>query len=150
MSLKGWADRVMGSRPPDFVVGSADDPYLKRWWILPRNRFFNIYLHRFLRSDTDEALHDHMYVNLSVLIEGCYREHFSGGRSALRVPGDFIFRRARTPHRVELCHGIPVTSLFVTGPRIRQWGFYCPKGWIPWTEFVESSSGGNKRGKGCS
>ncbi len=27
--------------PPDFVVGEAHNPYLERWWIVPRNRGFH-------------------------------------------------------------------------------------------------------------
>ena len=33
--------------------------YLSRWHIIPRNRYFNIYLHKFVGSDDDRALHDH-------------------------------------------------------------------------------------------
>jgi len=61
-------------RPPDFVIGPSEMPYLRRWWIIPRNRFFNIYLHQFLHSDDDRALHDHMYINLSILLRGRYIE----------------------------------------------------------------------------
>ncbi|WP_287865143.1 hypothetical protein [Achromobacter sp.] len=46
-------------RPPDFVIGDAADPYLRRGWIISRNPVFNLYLHQFLRSDDDRALHDH-------------------------------------------------------------------------------------------
>jgi hypothetical protein len=56
-----WFKKIAGSRPPDFVIG-GDSPYMLRWWIIPRNKFFNIYLHRFLRSDDDRALHDHPWV----------------------------------------------------------------------------------------
>jgi hypothetical protein len=48
--------RVADHRPPDYIIGGEADPYLRRWWVIPRNRFFNIYLHHFVRSD-DELLH---------------------------------------------------------------------------------------------
>src|SRR5690606_32105599 len=38
--------RVPTRRGPDVIIGGAHDPYLKRWWVIPRNRFFNIYLHQ--------------------------------------------------------------------------------------------------------
>ena len=57
-------------RTPDLVIGGWDDPYLLRWWLIPRNRWFNVYLHLFLRSDDDRALHDHPWFNLSFLLEG--------------------------------------------------------------------------------
>ena len=47
------------NREPDFIIGGHEAPYLRRHWLIPRNRFFNIYVHEFLRSDDDRALHDH-------------------------------------------------------------------------------------------
>lgn len=63
------------NRPPDFIVGPRSKVYLQRWFILPRNPVFNIYYHKFLHSDDDRALHDHMYFNLSILLKGRYIEH---------------------------------------------------------------------------
>lgn len=48
-------------RKPDFLVG---DGYLARWWIIPRNKYFNIYLHRFTGNDEDRALHDNLWRHL--------------------------------------------------------------------------------------
>lgn len=138
-----------------FMIGTDDDPYLKRWFIVPRNRWFNIYLHRFCRSDDDRALHDHPWVNCSVLLVGSYREHCQDGRIVLRKPWrPWAFwrlpvRRATTAHRVELIDGRRVWTLFLTGPRIRSWGFLCPQGWRHWEEFCEVREGGNTVGRGC-
>lgn len=148
--LKEWAVLIK-RRDPDFVVGGQADPYLLRWYVIPRNRWFNIYLHEFRRSDDDRALHDHMYVNLSILIEGEYREHTikQGGvnRSELFVAGDWRFRLPWTAHRIELL-GKRTTTLFITGPRVRQWGFHCPRGWVHWKKFVDERDSG-AIGLGC-
>ncbi len=142
-------------RPPDFVIGSPDDPYLLRWWVIPRNRWFNIYLHCFRRSDDDRALHDHPWVNLSILLRGSYREHLPGGVVKLRKPWRpwafwrLPIRLATAAHRVELIEGQPVWTIFITGPKVRVWGFHCPRGWIPWTDFVELRPGGNSVRDGC-
>src|ERR1700761_649655 len=66
---------IATSRRPDVLIGKAGDTYMRRWWVIPRNRFFNIYLHNFLRSDDDRALHDHPWVNMSILLWGRYIEH---------------------------------------------------------------------------
>jgi hypothetical protein len=42
-------------RAPDQVIGGRERPYMLRWYLIPRNRFCNIYLHHFLRSDDDRA-----------------------------------------------------------------------------------------------
>lgn len=151
-------------RLPDFVIGDPADPYLNRWWIIPRNRWFNIYLHQFCKSDDDRALHDHPWVNMSLLLRGEYLEVIPRMKSLkyfganvhglLRRPFRPVFRRAKSAHRVVLFKDdkgafVPVWSLFLTGPVIREWGFHCPHGWRHWREFVDTRDGGNKMGKGC-
>lgn len=146
-------------REPDRIIGGEDDPYLHRWHVIPRNRWCNIYLHHFLRSDDDRALHDHPWVNLSILLRGSYREHLPGGRIKLRKPWrPWAFWRLtpRLPtsaHRVALHQGIageiPVWTLFLTGPTVRAWGFHCPKGWRHWRDFTDPTAHGNTVGRGC-
>jgi hypothetical protein len=131
---------------PHFVVGGADSPYLKRWYVIPRNPVFNVYLHQFLRDDDDRALHDHPSDNVSILLVGSYREHLESG-SRVKCAGDVIRRTATMPHRIQLITKTCWT-LFITGPRKRVWGFHCPRGWIPWQEFVDQNDAGNV-GKGC-
>jgi hypothetical protein len=140
-------------RPADFVIGGAERPYLRRWFVIPRNRLFNVYLHQFLRSDDDRALHDHPWANLSILLRGEYVEHTiaAGGieHRAYLQAGDVRLRwTGRIAHRIELTDG-PCWTLFITGPRYRTWGFHCPRaGWIPWQRFVASDDIGAV-GKGC-
>lgn len=146
--LRRWAERYMASRKPDFVVG---DNYLQRWFVIPRNNWFNIYLHRFLHDDEDEALHDHPYTNVSLVLDGGYWEHLRDGSRRWRAPGGMVARWGATPHRVALLPKQPAISLFFTGPRTREWGFHCPKGWIPWHRFINAKdySSRSVRGKGC-
>ncbi len=130
----------LSRRAPDFVIGGAERPYLLRWWVIPHNRFFNVYLHHFLRSDDDRALHDHPWANLSILLDGRYVEHrIAAGGINLRTPraaGAMVLRRPRTAHRIEL-HDGPCWTLFVTGPKLREWGFHCPGGWRSEPEFAD-------------
>lgn len=144
-------------RPPDFTIGEADNPYLLRWYIIPRNRLFNIYLHKMLRDDDDRALHDHPWWNVSIVLRGGYWEikpttakYQPGGLVAVwRGPGAVVFRLAKAAHRLQLpIFGVRSWSLFITGPKFRTWGFHCPKGWIPWQQFVDQTDHGNV-GKGC-
>lgn len=141
-----WSFKVC--RPPDFMIGSDSDPYLLRWFLIPRNRWFNIYLHHFLRSDDDRALHDHPWINLSILLHGRYTEVTPQGRF-LRRPFRPVGRLPTALHRVELIDGNDVWSLFLTGPRVREWGFQCPQGWRHWTIFAVKTEHGNEAGPGC-
>lgn len=147
--LAAWAEMHIRAHPsPDFHVGPEDDHQLQRWFVVPRNTFANVYLHRFLRSDDDRALHDHPWDNTSVILTGHYLEHLQDRQTVTRFAGETVHRKAIEAHRVELVDG-PVTTLFFTGPIIRSWGFYCPQGWRPWREFVTQTEGGNHRGRGC-
>lgn len=152
------------NRKPDFIIGGHESPYLRRHWLLPRNRFFNIYVHEFLRSDDDRALHDHPWAfNASWLIEGCYLEHTinEGGVAvaSYRQAGDWKFRWGPAPHRVQLPADTydgqagkwrekPCWTVFITGPVVRVWGFHCPRRWVPWREFVDARDAG-AIGRGC-
>lgn len=129
-------------RPPDFIVG---EQYLERWYVIPRNRFLNIYLHKFTGDDDDRALHDHPWWSLSILLKGELKEHsFKGVRLIPRWWP--VIRSAKFAHRLELVKG-PVWTVFVTGPKIRSWGFHCPKRWVHWREFTDLT--GSFVGKGC-
>lgn len=141
--MLSWAKRTIYRRDPDVVITSPSNPvdYLRRWWIVPRNAFANVYLHEFLRSDDDRALHDHPWENTSWLLEGEYLEHTPEGVFHRR-PGDFVSRPAGALHRIELIDFQPVISLFTTGPKVRDWGFACPQGWVPWQQFTAPGNAG--------
>lgn len=140
-------------RPPDLIVGTKADPYLRRWWLIPRNRFLNVYLHCFHRSDDDRALHDHPWWSLSLLLCGRYFEQTisAGGinhRREYRM-GAWRRRGARFAHRVEIKPGERCWTLFITGPVIREWGFHCPTGWRSHRDFASLTNGVSGVGLGC-
>lgn len=146
------ADRLIWramARPADFIIGNPAEPYLLRWWLVPRNRWLNVYLHHFQRSDDPRAMHDHPWVNLSLVLRGEYLERMPG-RDVVRRAGEMVGRRATAAHRIELTSA-PAWSLFLTGPITRRWGFHCPKGWRHWKLFVSGTSidARGQVGRGC-
>ncbi len=134
---------------PDFYIGGRDNPQIERWFIIPRNKLANVYLHRILRSDEDRALHDHPWWNCSIVLRGGYWEVTPKGRK-WRGAGSIVFRGAKASHRLEIdrTRAQRAVTLFLTGPRFRVWGFHCPKGWVQWTDFVDERDNGNV-GRGC-
>lgn len=137
-------------RDPDFVIEHPDGVYLRRWWLIPRNPWFNVYLHHFLQSDDDRALHDHPWTfNISILLLGRYVEHRPDCEPKRRRRWVPILRRGPAPHRLELINDEPVWTLFITGRNVREWGFLCPQGWKHWREFVAVTESGNAIGPGC-
>lgn len=142
---------AIAARPADFVIGGEDDPYLRRWYLLPRNEHFNVYLHQFLRDDDDRALHDHPWASFSLVLSGCgveYRQTPPYGEvgHGFRA-GDVFERSPEYAHRIKVLHG-PIWTLFVTGPKVREWGLHCPDGWKHWRDFVSSKDSGLV-GPGC-
>jgi hypothetical protein len=145
---------MRGHLAPDLVVGGSDSPYLLRWYVIPRNPLCNVYLHKFLRDDDDRALHDHPWPSVSFLLMGELWEVYKCGE----VSNHFrklpwlkpVYRPAEFAHRLMLSitHE-PAWTLFITGRKVREWGFWCPQGFKHWRDFVAPDDSG-KIGKGCS
>lgn len=138
--------KAKNMRAPDLIIGGAENPYIYRWWVIPRNRLFNIYLHHIVRDDDDRALHDHPWVNISVVLKGGYTEVMPHA-TKWRTAGSLVFRRPTSAHRLIVGKG-SCWSLFITGPRVREWGFLCPKGWRSWRIFTAADDSG-RIGRGC-
>lgn len=51
--------------------------YLKWWWLLSLNVKwgFNVYLYKFMKLDEDRVLYDYLWWNLSILLNGRYKEY---------------------------------------------------------------------------
>lgn len=165
-----WLIEYACRRAPDVIIGGAEQPYLLRWYLIPRNPLFNLYLHQFRRSDDDRALHDHPWFNASLVLRGSYVEHTiaAGGihRTRTREVGAVVLRSPWRAHRIELptkrvvrevegkrtwvAEPVPCWTLFVTGPRLRAWGFHCERtGWVHWRTFTDPATDGRTIGKGC-
>lgn len=114
----------MHTRPDRTIYTSTGNVYLERWHVL-RTRWLSIYLHKIHRND-ERALHDHPGNNVSILLRGSYAETTFTGCRVYRA-GAVIYRPAHKAHRLTIVR--PVWSLFLMGPVIRQWGFYCTRGW---------------------
>lgn len=152
------------SGTPHFIIGRRDDPYLLRWYLIPRNPFLNVYLHKFLRDDDDRALHDHPWWFISLMIRGRYSEEtekevlfddklMDGRLTIHRSSPSVAFRKATHRHRVvllkdEIGRAIPCWTIVITGRKVREWGFWCPKGFVPWHVFCDREDTGSV-GKGC-
>lgn len=132
------------SRIPCKVIANDEgDPYLLRVYLTPdadwwRRWLPGVYLHHFYRSDADRELHNHPWEwALAFILRGGYVEEYQQQDSWLGVrlgkpwiekrtfrPGSLNVITPRTFHRVELLDpDRGAWSLFVAGPRYRDWGF---------------------------
>ena len=146
----GFWFRHLIQRKPGMIIGGKDNPYLVRYYLVPRNPYLNFYLHKFLRSDDDRALHDHPWWFVSLVLKGGYWEHKDAHPLTIkwRAAPSIALRRADTAHRVQLDHDVktsaekPCWTFIVTGPKIREWGFHCPQGWVHWKVFDKQNGCG--------
>lgn len=112
-----------------------------------------------MSSDIDEALHDHPWASVGILVYGQYDEHVPKNRelwtqnlsretqTIRRKPFVPIFRDAKYIHKIELIDNKPVWTIFITGKVTRLWGFYCPKEFVTHLDFLNEN--GTNVGKGC-
>lgn len=144
-------------RLPDLIISPNGQPYIYRWYVIPRQAVgANVYLHLQVADDPERPLHDHPWNNQSVILAGGYREVYcaaggAGGKhlresrthERLVLKGRTVHRRAEEAHRLFLAPGCPYTiSLFSTGPVVREWGFWFANGWRPHTDVITETADG--------
>ena len=125
-----------------------NEPYLERYYLFlrERDRFpFNVFLHKFLKSDPDDV-HDHPWPYATLILKGGYWEwipHFdtvgrkTGEYQVWRGPGHFRISKANSFHRIELDPDITAWTLFMPGRKCRDWGFMVQNKWIQWEQYLK-------------
>lgn len=103
--------------------------HFRRWSILS-TPWFSIYLHKIYRSDEDFHQHDHPWSFLSFILSGGYIEESEEKKKEYRR-FSWNFKRAETPHKIQLTNG-PTTTLIFCGPRRRTWGYHVNQPWGIW------------------
>ena len=115
-----------------------NEPYLERYYVFLKDRKhfpFNIFLHRFLKSDPDHV-HDHPWPYATLILKGGYWETTPKGRF-WRGAGHFRICGANSFHRIELEPGVITWTLFMPGPQKREWGFLVDNKWMENGKYFE-------------
>ena len=127
---------------------TSNEPYLERYYLFLKDRDtfpFNIFLHKFLKSDPDDV-HDHPWPYFTIILRGGYWEwipEFNGqgekiGETAhWRGPGSFRWCSADSYHRIELDPNVTAWTLFMPGPKQRDWGFLVKNKWVQWEQYLK-------------
>lgn len=136
------AEDILGElRYPDLTISPDGSPYIYRWHVLRSTpEHGGTYFHIQVADDPERPLHDHPWDNMSNILAGGYTEILcmtkdeptaANTGSYHRKPGDVVYRKANWSHRLLLPLEIPYTmTLFMMGPRVRDWGFWYPDGWV--------------------
>ena len=125
-----------------------NEPYLERYYLFLRDRSwfpFNVFLHKFLKSDPDHV-HDHPWPYATVILRGGYYEWVpqfdAAGKISCEIqkwrgPGHFRICSSDSYHRIELKTGVTAWTLFMPGPHQREWGFLVNNKWIPHEQYFQ-------------
>ena len=125
-----------------------NEPYLERYYVFLKDRKwfpFNIFLHRFLKSDPDDV-HDHPWPYATIILKGGYYEwtpvfnsknEMIGEICTWRGPGHFRTCSATSYHRIELDPSVECWTLFMPGPQKREWGFLVKNKWMQHGDYFE-------------
>jgi hypothetical protein len=105
---------------------------------------FNIFVHKFLKSDPDDV-HDHPWPFATVILRGGYWEwrplfdaqgRRQGETARWCGAGSFRTARASTYHRIELDPDVTCWTLFMPGAKQRDWGFLVKNKWVQWEQYL--------------
>ena len=141
-------------RRPDLVIAPHGQPYIFRWYLVRDRSLACIYIHLQVADDPERPMHDHPWDNCTVLISGGYIEQcgrVAGNEIRQKwieriVPGTVKRRNATDPHRLMLGKGVQYSvSIFTTGPRIRDWGYWTDKGWMDADDFGVTQEGNTSK-----
>jgi hypothetical protein len=113
--------------------GRKNPIYLIRFSLLTLP-WLSVKLHRIYLSD-DDCMHDHPWSFVSFVLWGGYIEQTPDGKK-LYGPGSILWRKAPAIHRLEVFQ--PATTLVITFRKHRDWGFYTPRGWVFWKDYIRS------------
>ncbi len=144
--ILNWLDRH--DRKRIILDRVSSQPYLERYYVFlkERQKFpFNIFLHKFLKSDPDDV-HDHPWPYATLILKGGYYEwvpQFNslgekiGEIQHWRGPGHFRICRSTSYHRIELVPNVECWTLFMPGPQKREWGFLVNNKWIDHQQYLK-------------
>ena len=130
----------------------SNEPLLTRYYLFlkDRDRFpFNVFLHKFHTGDPGDV-HDHPWSYATLILAGGYYEwvpEFNSKKEMIgefrhwRGTGHFRICKPTSYHRIELKEGVTPWTLFMPGPKKREWGFLVNNNWIHNESYLKEKAG---------
>ena len=152
--ILNWLNKI--GRKRIIMDRESNEPYLERYYVFlkERRKFpFNVFIHKFLKSDPDDV-HDHPWPYATLILKGGYYEWTPvfdsvgkkiGEIQHWRGPGHFRFCSANSYHRIELDPSVECWTMFMPGPQRREWGFLVNNRWIHNEKYLESRKNNNDK-----
>jgi hypothetical protein len=132
-------------------TGPDTDIYLIRYYVF-QNKYFNVFIHIFLRSDRDD-MHDHPWNFGTYVVRGAYKEQvpdpIEGSPDNLKINNRSVnenrwaTRKATQLHRVIVSKELTFAqrdqgtmTVCFTGRTRRDWGFVKDGQWVFWKKYL--------------
>lgn len=141
-----WLIKQAKKRPYIHIPADTAE-YMERYWLIPEswNLPFAVRIHIIKAGDTERHLHDHPFSFRTFILSGSYIEE-RNLCGYVRKRGETYRLPHNVPHRIHDLMASPfaegVVTLFVTGKRIQQWGFYTGKGKVNYEDYRDSEKVG--------
>lgn len=130
------------------------DGYMHRWWLFNayedgggyvkqgwlRKRLPSIRVHKILREDRDQHMHDHPWDARTIILDGQYIERCQEDglfKNMLRSPGCTRAIRFGEFHRIRWVQAEGVYTLFFTWKYMGTWGFNVDGVKVPYREYLK-------------
>lgn len=156
-------DKIMDKAGRKRIILDRDNKseYMIRYYIWRKrdedNKKSNLFIHKIMRSDSDNHLHNHPWKWATFLIKGSYIEILPDNdffvnhkKEELDIWGDIpftykrkrkwlTFRRnhAKDYHQLKLINDKPVWTIFWHGKRHQDWSFYVEGQPVQWKEYLD-------------
>jgi hypothetical protein len=99
------------------------EPYLERYFVSETRTGRQIWLHRFLRNDSEEHLHSHPWVALSKVLVGSLEEETEEGKKVFNSSNPYNVISFSKIHRVSAVEPNTWTLMQVESLRLDTWHF---------------------------
>lgn len=118
----------------------VDSEYILRLHVF-KTPWFAVCLHWINKPDAEPWLHDHPVAFFSLILRGGYaelRQRVTELKPRHIVHRWFNFIRANDFDRHTIVFTRTKTlTLALMGPKVREWGFHTPAGWIMWKDYYK-------------
>ena len=133
ITFKSWNFIMKYTHRKRTIKDSNNNDYLERYYVFLKDRSefpFNIFVHKFLISDTDD-LHNHPWSYFTFIIKGGYWEETFVDNNTQKEkikkwcgPGFFQYVSSDHIHKITLKKNVDCWTLFIPFARTTNWGFY--------------------------
>lgn len=119
------------------IKSKEGELHFQRWRLL-QTPLGSVYIHRIFRADQDLHCHDHPWSFVGVVLSGGYiARRLEPSGASKYVSSVVSYNKSTDFHQICSMNKVPTTTLVITGPRNREWGYSVDGNWMHHKEYRE-------------